>query len=163
MPRMSYADQLAHPNWQRKRLEILSLAGFCCERCGDKEKTLHVHHKRYIKARMAWEYDRPDLVALCKPCHTETEEEIAELHAVLAAAPLSAISKITSIIAGIIKVCGGDDPLAYYAGSIANGLDALPGWTIRDMSMLDDALTTGQIALGAALREAADKYHPAGL
>lgn len=57
MLKMAYRDQLLHPNWQRKRLEMLEAAGWECTSCGGAEKTLHVHHKRYVKGRMAWEYE----------------------------------------------------------------------------------------------------------
>lgn len=67
--KMSYAEQLKHPNWQRKRLEVLGAAEFRCEMCGDSESTLHVHHKQYIKGRMAWEYDAQELAAMCESCH----------------------------------------------------------------------------------------------
>lgn len=67
--KMTYAEQLKHPNWQRRRLEMLEAAGFECSRCGDKETTLHVHHPRYIKGRMAWEYDNTELEVLCADCH----------------------------------------------------------------------------------------------
>jgi hypothetical protein len=68
---MTYAEQLKHPNWQRRRLERLSQANFECEDCGSKEKTLHVHHKQYIKGRMAWEYEDEQLMALCEDCHED--------------------------------------------------------------------------------------------
>lgn len=52
----SYYDLFKHPKWQKKRLKILELAGFECERCGAKNKTLHVHHKYYEKGLKPWEY-----------------------------------------------------------------------------------------------------------
>lgn len=73
---MTYREQLLHPNWQRKRLEVLQRAEFACEMCFESERTLHVHHKRYVKGRMAWEYDLGELIALCDSCH-EYEHEIA--------------------------------------------------------------------------------------
>lgn len=70
MSRLSYAEQLKHPFWQRKRLEVLDAANFACERCGAAESTLHVHHKRYRRGRMAWQYPRSDFEALCEKCHS---------------------------------------------------------------------------------------------
>lgn len=67
--KLSYAEQLRHPNWQRRRLERLEVARFMCECCGSGEKTLHVHHNRYIKGRLAWEYGDDDLLVLCEECH----------------------------------------------------------------------------------------------
>lgn len=69
MNKMTYAEQLKHPNWQRKRLEALNLADFQCSDCGDKETTLHVHHKQYVKGRKAWEYEQGELQVLCENCH----------------------------------------------------------------------------------------------
>lgn len=53
MEKMTYRQQLLHPNWQRKRLEMLSSAEYRCCNCGDGQTTLHVHHKHYVKGRMA--------------------------------------------------------------------------------------------------------------
>lgn len=66
---LSYREQLLHPNWQRRRLERLSLSQWKCDACTSAEVTLHVHHKRYVKGRMAWEYDDDELSVLCDPCH----------------------------------------------------------------------------------------------
>lgn len=74
MGKMSYSEQLKHPFWQRKRLEVLEAADFSCCNCGDTEMTLHVHHKRYVKGRMAWEYEAHELQALCEPCHALQHE-----------------------------------------------------------------------------------------
>jgi len=67
-------EQLARPEWQKKRLEILNRDEFKCQSCESKEKTLHVHHKIYLKGRMAWEYEDDNFETLCKDCHTETEQ-----------------------------------------------------------------------------------------
>jgi hypothetical protein len=69
MEKMTYKEQLAHPKWQRKRLETLEAANWACETCGTTDKTLHVHHKKYVKGRKAWEYERNELAALCEDCH----------------------------------------------------------------------------------------------
>lgn len=74
MTKLTYAEQLKHPKWQRKRLEALESANFQCTSCGDKEKMLHVHHKRYVKGRSAWEYDLPELSVLCEDCHAASHE-----------------------------------------------------------------------------------------
>lgn len=71
---MKYAEQLKHPKWQRRRLEIMSRAGFACEQCGDTESTLHVHHKAYRDGAMAWEYLDEELVCLCEDCHERQHE-----------------------------------------------------------------------------------------
>lgn len=72
--KLSYAEQLKHPNWQRKRLEVMERAGFKCEACGDKDTMLNVHHKQYVKGRKAWEYDANELTCFCETCHKEKHE-----------------------------------------------------------------------------------------
>jgi hypothetical protein len=67
----SYAAKLKDPRWQKKRLECLDAARWQCQSCGDGTSTLHVHHKRYIKGREPWEYDRDQLAVLCECCHDE--------------------------------------------------------------------------------------------
>lgn len=84
MPTLSYAEQLKHPFWQRRRLERLSASGFACERCHDDETTLHVHHKRYVKGRLAWEYEGTDLTVLCEPCHLAAHDEKTAFECALA-------------------------------------------------------------------------------
>jgi hypothetical protein len=70
----AYSDLLKDPRWQKKRLEVLEAAGWSCERCGDKTRTLHVHHKKYRRGADPWEYDREELQSLCEPCHVEVTE-----------------------------------------------------------------------------------------
>jgi hypothetical protein len=66
---VSYSDDLRHPKWQRRRLEILSRAEFRCERCNADDRPLHVHHKRYVEGFQPWDYADEDLIALCEVCH----------------------------------------------------------------------------------------------
>jgi len=67
--KLTFSEQYKHPLWQKKRLEILELASFTCDNCGDTESQLHIHHKAYIKGRDLWEYDEPELDCLCSDCH----------------------------------------------------------------------------------------------
>lgn len=67
----TYAEKLKDPRWQRKRLEVLEAANWACETCGAEDKTLHVHHKRYLKGHEPWEYENEDLRSLCEDCHEE--------------------------------------------------------------------------------------------
>ena len=65
----SYADQLRHKNWYKKRAEIISIYKVC-QSCGTSD-CLQVHHKRYIYGRLAWEYVNSDLELLCVACHAK--------------------------------------------------------------------------------------------
>jgi hypothetical protein len=81
---MSYAELLKDPRWQRRRLEVMQLADFSCQSCGSKEKTLHVHHKRYIKGRKPWEYENSELACLCEICHESHHKRETTLTQVMA-------------------------------------------------------------------------------
>jgi hypothetical protein len=85
--KMTYSEQLKHPNWQRLRLEVLSSADFQCQICGDTETTLHVHHKQYLKGKLAWEYARSNFEVLCEGCHSDTHGAKDALNNALAAIP----------------------------------------------------------------------------
>lgn len=103
MAKLSYGEQLKHPNWQRKRLEVMEAAGFNCENCGDKESTLNVHHRRYVKGRMVWEYDRPDLVCLCEQCHQAEHEERELLDMLLVAGGRGALRNAIGFLGGWLE------------------------------------------------------------
>ena len=66
---MTYSEKLRDPRWQKKRLEVMERDGFCCQRCGDKTKTLNVHHLKYSKRGNPWDVDARNLVTLCERCH----------------------------------------------------------------------------------------------
>jgi hypothetical protein len=71
---MKYSDKLKDPRWQKKRLKILERDEWQCQKCGEKENTLHVHHLRYFPNKEPWEYLDEDLLTLCCDCHEyETE------------------------------------------------------------------------------------------
>mgnify|MGYP000949982809 CR=1 len=65
----NYSEKLKDPRWQKRRLEIMNRDDFTCRKCGDKTKTLNVHHLSYIKGRDPWDYRDDILVTLCEDCH----------------------------------------------------------------------------------------------
>ena len=102
---MTYADLLRDPRWQRKRLEIMQRADFCCELCGDDRTTLNVHHLRYVRGRMPWQYDDTDLACLCEPCHRRQHPEKATPTRVGAIVP-----SVISALAGRARRAGRYSP-----------------------------------------------------
>jgi hypothetical protein len=68
---MTYKEKLLNPKWQKKRLEIFQRDNYACQCCGDKENTLNVHHRRYLKVESPWDYPDNLLVTLCVSCHEE--------------------------------------------------------------------------------------------
>jgi hypothetical protein len=99
MADLTYWQQLKHPKWQRRRLEILQRDDFMCAACLATEKTLHVHHKRYVKGRMLWEYPDDELVALCDDCHAVEHERINEFLGVVAAS-WDSLTSLTDLVRG---------------------------------------------------------------
>lgn len=77
---MNYKEQLLHPLWQKKRLEIFERDKFTCQICLDTETTLHVHHIYYDKTyqTLAWEYPPHAYKTLCSDCHEAITKHIAE-------------------------------------------------------------------------------------
>lgn len=67
----SYQDMLRDPRWQKRRLEIMSRAGFKCQRCSSDQRTLNVHHKKYRVGALPWEYTDSELECICEDCHLE--------------------------------------------------------------------------------------------
>jgi hypothetical protein len=111
--KMSYAEQLKHPNWQRKRLEMLEAAQWQCESCGGGDTTLHVHHRRYIKGRMAWEYSNDELAVLCEPCHKKEHASRETLdRLILLAENVGGLDVVCGLLAGFIDGELGFDDLA---------------------------------------------------
>lgn len=76
---MAYSDDLKDPRWQRKRLERLQLAAWCCEDCDSDAKTLHVHHKFYRRGAKPWEYEDHELLVLCEDCHADRHHSQARI------------------------------------------------------------------------------------
>ena len=78
---IDYAEKLLDPRWQRRRLEILSRDDWKCVHCGDREKTLHVHHYWYEPGKEPWEHCDESMATLCCDCHdleTENSREIEQ-------------------------------------------------------------------------------------
>ena len=77
MAEQSYSEKLRDPRWQKKRLEILEAARWKCEDCGTETDELQIHHCYYKKGAEPWEYTANTLMALCRLCHENRQEEEA--------------------------------------------------------------------------------------
>lgn len=102
MATMTYKEQLLHPNWQRKRLEVLEAANWQCRGCGSKDITLHVHHKKYVKGRKAWEYGLSELECLCKDCH-ENEHSKRDILDTLLRIGVNTLDVAIGLLAGYLQ------------------------------------------------------------
>ena len=64
---MTYSEKLKDPRWQKKRLEVMQRDDWKCRDCGQKEKTLQVHHCFYEKE--PWDAPSDLLLTVCDQCH----------------------------------------------------------------------------------------------
>lgn len=62
--KLTYAEMLKDPRWQKRKTEILARDRFTCQLCGNTEKSLHVHHKYYLNNHLPWEYGDSALITL---------------------------------------------------------------------------------------------------
>lgn len=99
MPKMSFAEQIKHPNWQRRRLERLDSSDWQCQDCLGTDDQLHVHHKRYLKGRLYWEYEDSDLVVLCNACHEKAHIARAFLDELISSVRLGGTGAVNAAIA----------------------------------------------------------------
>jgi Zn finger protein HypA/HybF involved in hydrogenase expression len=102
---MTYQEQIRHPKWQKKRLEVLKANKFRCQDCGNKEQELHVHHPFYRKGAMIWEYKVDELESLCHKCHKERHDITDKINKALATC-----KKLPLVLAYIQGLNGAVDP-----------------------------------------------------
>lgn len=127
MSKLTYAQQLAHPLWQRRRLTMLDVAGWKCSACGEHDRQLHVHHRQYFKGRMAWEYSDAELQVLCDACHERLHVVDDQIKAILCRVPPD---EVLALLAGFYGGLTEDqfdpiyrsNPTIYDAGGIAGCL-----------------------------------------
>jgi hypothetical protein len=139
---MDFKDQYKHPLWQKKRLEAMECAGFCCESCESKDDQLHVHHRRYVKGRQIWEYDIKELSVLCGSCHEQAHADLEVFRQVQAMIPLSMMESASQLLAGWLDYFAfGDSSIevsdqdAFYAGRLAGYFQEELGGMYSDMAV----------------------------
>jgi hypothetical protein len=66
LKRMAFEEYRMTPEWQCKRTQALSHAGYRCQVCGQSGVRLDVHHNTYENYG---DERQQDLVALCEECH----------------------------------------------------------------------------------------------
>ena len=69
MLNMNYSEKLKDPRWQKLRLQVFERDGWCCQRCGNDENTLTVHHLSYLPGIEPWDYKLQNFMTLCQECH----------------------------------------------------------------------------------------------
>lgn len=105
---LTYSEQLRHPLWQRKRLRILERDGWMCVACCAADRSLHVHHRVYLKGRLAWEYDDSDLKTLCEDCHKVHHASALKVARAIDWMPSG---ELIALVDGFGAICLDDDAL----------------------------------------------------
>lgn len=54
-----------------------------CNKCGDTDEMLTVHHKWYDKSLMPWEYPSSCYITLCNSCHNQYHKNEKDLMATI--------------------------------------------------------------------------------
>ena len=68
-------------SWKQRCQQIIEADGNACCDCGRQppEVVLQVHHLKYEKGKKPWEYNREDLITLCKGCHARRHNLIESI------------------------------------------------------------------------------------
>lgn len=114
---MTYAEQLKHPMWQKRRLEIMTASNFECSSCGDKDKTLNVHHWYYVKGKKIWDYPDTALACLCEDCHQQ--EHILD---VIMQRVIGMSSNRHRILGYALALENGEEPIEFFTGDSVTGM-----------------------------------------
>lgn len=118
---MDYKEQLKDKRWKILSEKVKDYYDFTCCGCGNN-KDLHVHHKRYYKNRMAWEYEISDLVCLCSSCHLTFHENLEKFNKIITDYRLYYSYEFEQILKVVELMCKIDT--SYYLKIIAH-LEAL--------------------------------------
>ncbi len=149
----TYWELLQHPLWQKKRLEMLSLAQFTCETCQSTDKTLHVHHSYYEKGLAPWEYPADSLHVLCVDCHAVTQDRMTELHRQIGKVPLGDMDRLIGYAMGLEAMEWPNTVLPLYTVQRMAGVADAWGLAIDDIAAKRIECTVD----GYALLELADR------
>ncbi|MCR4374200.1 MAG: hypothetical protein NUW22_05065 [Acidobacteria bacterium] len=102
MAKPTYWELLKHPNWQRKRLEVMQRDNFTCVSCGSTENTLNVHHSYYTKGAMPWDYPADSLKTLCQQCHGDHHEAMENLKASIGLLDITVLDMVRGYVDGLL-------------------------------------------------------------
>lgn len=130
MTKQEWFALFKHPEWQKKRLQILDRDDFACVRCGDDQQMLHVHHTFYWDKEdevPPWDYDNYTLITLCESCHKDEHKEL----------DVAKRSLMTSLGANGFMI-------PYFIEKLSSAFDGSGGrWDIRaDIDVLAHAIET---------------------
>lgn len=127
---MTYAEKLADPRWQKKRLEILERDGNHCTNCGEPKTSLQVHHLYYEWGVEPWEYPDDAMQTLCEQCHEIATLESRRLNAAIR--KVRACSGGTAYLSGFLEACIKTDPECDLLHDLSYLVCCMEGMSSRD-------------------------------
>lgn len=99
MPRQkSYKAKLKDPRWKAKRAKILARDNCQCQRCGDDESPLEVHHGYYVFGLEPWDYPDEALHTYCETCHKLADQQRILLNCRIGCLSFEAREELLSVI-----------------------------------------------------------------
>lgn len=101
--RKSYWEKLQDPRWQKRKTEILEREDFICERCGDTEETLHIHHSFYPPDTDPWDVADWHLHCYCKRCHKIIQKDENDVKWAISFVHIDDLKQINGFLRGWVK------------------------------------------------------------
>lgn len=101
---LSYYEQLHHPLWKRKRIEILKRDDYKCSICGSSLHKLEVHHLCYLPDLLAWEYDNELMVTVCKKHHLQLTYDLPKISGLIAFNCLKSGIDLSTVFELLLKI-----------------------------------------------------------
>lgn len=142
MASQRYIDLLRDPRWQRRRLEIFNRDKFTCQGCAETDRTLHVHHKRYIPGRPPWDSPNDDLITLCEACHRLAKETRDRIVGAVAEMTIDEMLAIAGVATAMIARARGDEFTPQLPGE-AYGVAVIEKIKLEDVWEIEDRFRIG--------------------
>lgn len=105
---MTYAAQLRSKEWEKRRSKYLTDHGSWCRSCKQSNKQIQVHHINYDHAKLLWEHEDVDMVALCSGCHKRIHGAIKTIRSALGSIPANDAELIAESIRIAVRLFGSD-------------------------------------------------------
>lgn len=156
MAQSAYWKLLQHPNWQRKRLEILERDNFACTYCGADTEQLHVHHGYYRRGANPWDYPNKSLTTLCEPCHKSAQNEMQDVHEAIGLLDAHDIQRVLGYALGLLNFDRPNKQIALTSYEAASGVADAWRLSVNDVIA---ASSDGQISIDGLNKYAKDLTH----
>ena len=161
----TYWQLLRRPEWQKRRLEMLSKSEWTCSSCMATDANLHVHHRQYFKDRMPWDYTDDQLIVVCDICHESEHYLLDELKEIVSRMDTY---DAVGLLAGFAHKNPTQDqdqiqrvrfvnPKLFFNGLVALAFNDIP-FSLRPKALKSLKTFMAPNSIGAQLADEADQY-----